>query len=301
MKGRDLWQVSIRIPVAGEEAVAEVLEGHFGVAPCSYTDVETGLVEASVFLQAKPHWSTTQRQLTASLRGICSKERGLRSARWRLKRLPFENWAESWKRHFKAMEVGRKLLIRPGWSRRRARKGQVEVVLDPGLSFGTGQHPTTWYCLRELVAQKGRLDRPSFLDVGTGSGILAISAARLGYAPITAIDLDPDAIRVARANARVNTVHRQIRFLCQDLADLPERPGRQYSVVCANLISNLLVEQRQKLLRLVAPGGFLVLAGILRTEFAAVRAAFERAGWGLKRSREQNEWKSGTFLPRKRI
>src|SRR5204863_8598964 len=95
----------------------------------------------------------------------------------RLQRLKRRDWAESWKAHFKPIEIGERLLIRPSWSKRAARRGQTVVVLDPGLGFGTGQHATKRFCLEQIVANRADGHR-SFLDLGTGSGILALAAAK---------------------------------------------------------------------------------------------------------------------------
>ena len=169
------------------------------------------------------------------------------------------------------------------------------VVLDPGLSFGTGRHPTTAFCLRQLVARRRWGEAQSFLDVGTGSGILAIAAARLGYRPVDALDCDPESIRIARANGHRNGVSARIRFLRQDLAMLPRRNVRKYSVVCANLVSSLLVAERERILARLHAEGTLIVAGILKTEYEQVRNAFEGAGLRLTVSRTQNEWRSGAF------
>ena len=142
-----------------------------------------------------------------------------------IKKLRRENWAESWKRHFKPMEIGGALLIKPGWSRRRARPGQRVVVLDPGLSFGTGHHATTAFAWNNWPPAAAPA-RQSFLDMGTGSGILAIAAAKLGYSPVQAFDFDPEAIRVSRANARRETACKnRVRPRRQDLTRLPARAG----------------------------------------------------------------------------
>ena len=146
------------------------------------------------------------------------------------------------------------------------------VVLDPGLSFGTGQHPTTAFCLRQLVARRRPGEAQSCLDIGTGSGILAIAAAKLGYAPVDAFDFDPEAVRIARANARRNGVAARIRFSRQDLTKLPRRSARKYSLVCANLISSLLLAERERILARLQPDGVLVVAGILKEEFAQVQS-----------------------------
>jgi ribosomal protein L11 methyltransferase len=250
-----------------------------------------------VYLPEKPDWSQPGRaRLEAGLEAIRSCGLKIGPGRISLARVRREDWAESWKRHFKPIEIGPALLIKPSWSRRRPRQGQALVVLDPGLSFGTGQHPTTAFCLEQLAARRARgKEAQSFLDIGTGSGILAIAAARLGYAPIDAFDFDPEAVRVARANARRNRVSGRIRFFRQDVTRLPRRAKRKYSLVCANLISSLLVAERDRILARLSDDGLLVLAGILKTEFQKVRKAYEAAGLRLAASRAQNEWRSGSF------
>jgi len=164
---------------SAEEAVSEILTERFGKSASSYTDFETGISRVSIFFETKPLFPRRERQALAGALARL-KEYGLESgpAALSLERIRNRDWAESWKRHFKALEIGPRLLIKPGWVRRRARKGQAVVVLDPGLSFGTGNHPTTEFCLRALAAGRKTGQRQSFWDVGTGSGILAIAAAK---------------------------------------------------------------------------------------------------------------------------
>jgi ribosomal protein L11 methyltransferase len=190
-----------------------------------------------------------------------------------------EDWAESWKRHFKPLEISGRLLVKPSWSVRKPKRGQVVVTLDPGLSFGTGQHPTTAFCLEQLSAQRHDGAKQSMLDVGCGSGILAISAIKLGYQPVEAFDFDPDAIRVASENAAQNKV--ALRIVRRDLTKLAAHGTRRFDVVCANLTYDLLVSERDKLLNRLAANGVLVLAGILNEQFPAVEKAFLKAGMNL--------------------
>jgi ribosomal protein L11 methyltransferase len=133
------------------------------------------------------------------------------------------------------------------------------------------------------------------LDVGTGSGILAISAVKLGYADVEAFDFDPVAVRVAAKNCRVNRVDHKIRLSRRDLARIPMASRKKYDVICANLISNLLIAQRRRMTNRLAPGGSLILAGILNTEFHSVCAVYEKAGFRLVDSEREKEWKSGAF------
>jgi ribosomal protein L11 methyltransferase len=137
--------------------------------------------------------------------------------------------------------------------------------------------------------------RQAFLDIGTGSGILAIAAARLGYAPIDAFDFDPEAVRVACANAQRNRVLNKLQFFEQDIKKL-SRTGPKYSLICANLISNLLIDARPRILAKLRNDGIVVLAGVLRNEFVKVQRAYEEAGLELLKCGVQKEWRSGTFV-----
>jgi len=133
------------------------------------------------------------------------------------------------------------------------------------------------------------------LDIGTGSGILAIAAAKLGYAPVDAFDFDPESVRIARENARKNGVLRKIHLTRRDVTKLPRRAEKKYNLICANLISTLLVAERERILARLKPDGVLVLAGILSSEFALVQGDYERAGLHLIASRTEKEWRSGAF------
>lgn len=261
----------------------------------SYTDVETRQTIVTVYLSKKPNGLTLRRALHTGLKQI--NDCGLRTGRSRisLQKVRREDWAESWKRHFRPIEIGSALLIKPGWVKRRPRKNQAVVVLDPGLSFGTGQHPTTEFCLSQLAARRDRNHRQSVLDIGTGSGILAIAAAKLGYAPVFAFDFDIAAARIARANARRNRVSEKIRIRRADITRLPKQSAARYDIICANLTSNLLIAEVKRIRGRLKPRGALVLAGILKTEFGIVQNAYRDAGLVMVSSRIGNEWQSAVF------
>jgi ribosomal protein L11 methyltransferase len=236
-----------------------------------------------------------RREILDGLKRITNCGLKIESGKVTLAKVRREDWAESWKRHFKPIEIGDTLLVKPSWSKKLPRQNQAVVVLDPGLSFGTGQHPTTAFCLRALVRHRTIGVRRSFLDMGTGSGILAIAAAKLGYSPVYAFDFDPEAVRVARANARVNGVHKQLRLARADVTKLPLHPARRYDLICANLISTLLISERRRMMAQLNRGGTLVLAGILKSEFLQVQKAFEELGLKLAVRKAENEWCSGSF------
>lgn len=238
------------------------------------------------------------RDLLAELKRLRADGLALGSGKVIVRPVPWEDWAHSWKRHFHAMEFGPSLLIKPSWSRRVPRRGQAVVVLDPGLSFGTGQHPTTAFCLRQASALRRAGTRQSFLDIGTGSGILAITAAKLGYAPVEAFDHDPAAVKVAQANARQNGVLSKVRMTCRDLSRL-SRAGRRFDVVCANLTADVLLREKERILSRLRVAGRLVVAGVLDSQFGRLCSAYAASGLTLVASETKGTWRSGTFARRR--
>jgi ribosomal protein L11 methyltransferase len=296
MQKKTLWSVTVAARPEAEEALVELLSSTLGQAASAYTHLETGRTLVTVYLAAKSDWSAQARaSVAAGIERIKTSGLDAGDCAVSFKAVRREDWAESWKRHFKPMVFGSKLLVKPSWSRRKLAKGQALVILDPGLSFGTGQHPTTGFCLRQLAALRKAGTRQTFLDIGTGSGILAIAAAKLGYASIEAFDFDPDAVRVARENCQVNRVTRLVQPKRGDVTKLPAKSRKRYDVVCANIIANVLLAERQRIIARVAPGGVLLLAGILTAEFHLLQAAYEKHGLSLIARREENEWTSGAF------
>ncbi len=297
MNKKSLWKLSIETTPDSEEAITEMLRNRFGEPVYSYTDAEKRVTTVmQLFAKPPERFGGKRIQLRETLTRIRACGLNVGSGTISLRKILNQDWANSWKRHFKPIQIGSALLIKPPWSLRRARTGQSVVVLNPGLSFGTGQHPTTAFCLRQIVASCNSKREQSFLDIGTGSGILAIAAAKLGYTPIEALDLDPDAIRITRANARRNRVLDRIEFRRADLAKLPAVAGSKYDLICANLISTLLIEEQRRILSRLAPGGMLVLAGILRSEFPVVQESYEEKGLKLIAQQTENEWQSGAFV-----
>jgi ribosomal protein L11 methyltransferase len=296
MRRRPCWRISVLTTREAEEAVTELLERVFKEPASSYTDLETGATRVASYLPSKPHGFRAKRiALQAALNGLTAFGLNIGTARVSLSALRTRDWAEAWKRHFKPIEIGSALLIRPSWNHRRPRTGQELIVLDPGLSFGTGQHPTTLFCLQQIVDHRDPAKPQSCLDLGTGSGILALAAAKLGYKPVEGWDNDPEAIRAARANGKKNGVLHRVVFRLKDINQLAAHPERKHSLICANLLSTLILELRQRILQLLAPDGLLVLAGILRREFPGIQTAFEAAGLRLVKSRARKEWRSGAW------
>jgi ribosomal protein L11 methyltransferase len=206
----------------------------------------------------------------------------------RTRRVDEADWAEAWKANFPVLRVGRRLVVRPTWRRHHRRAGDVVLALDPGMAFGTGLHPTTRLCLEaiESLADRGMLAHARVLDVGCGSGILAIAALRLGAATVVGVDTDPIAIEATLANARRNALTRRIR------ARVGTLPSGQpvFDVVLANLIAGVLIGLADELRAEVRPGGVLLASGIFIDREAEVRAAFEPAGLDVSRRAIEGDW-----------
>ncbi len=294
MKTGALWKISIETSADAEEAVRDLLERIFDVPASTHLEVESGALTVTIFLEKKSGCPRPQRPaLLAALEQIRACGLDPAPARLAIRTLPPENWAESWKRHFKPIEVARQLVIQPSWSRRRSRSGQAVVVLDPGLSFGTGHHPTTAFCLRQIVRARPRGASRACLDIGCGSGILAISAAKLGYDPVEGFDIDPEAVRISRANAVQNAV--RVRFYAAELGRLPRGGAGRFHLVCANLNNELLLAEHDRITGQVRAGGRLLLAGILEKEFQSVMQFYATKGFAMERAGTGGEWRSGVF------
>ncbi len=184
-------------------------------------------------------------------------------------------WLSFWKHHFKAQDIGAQLRICPVWEKTRARRpGRKTVWVDPGASFGTGDHFTTRFCLEMLDRLCQKAASRSMLDVGTGSGILAIAAAKLGCSRTLGLDHDELALRQARKNVAVNRVSKAVRLRVQDV--VVEPVAEQFDIVCANIISGVLVDIAPSLVR--AAKRHLILSGIREMEADGVAEAFMRLG-----------------------
>jgi ribosomal protein L11 methyltransferase len=198
------------------------------------------------------------------------------------------DWAEVWKAHFPVLRVGRRIVIKPTWRRHRPQPDEVVVALDPGMAFGTGLHPTTRLCLAALerVADRGLVTGARALDVGCGSGILAIAAARLGAASVLGVDTDPIAVEATVANAARNRLTRRI---AAREGSLPtgEPP---FDVVLANLIAGVLVALARELAEELRPGGTLVASGIYVDRETEVREAFARVGLEVGDRSAEGDW-----------
>ncbi len=198
-----------------------------------------------------------------------------------------EDWQTLWRSHFDLLRVGSKLVIKPTWIEYERSGEDVVIELDPGMAFGTGYHPTTHTCLEALedLVQPG----VTVLDLGTGSGILAITAIQLGASHVVALDIDPQAIRAARQNFRRTRVQRQVS-LTQGTVPHPLAGEGQFDLVVANISARAVGERAPFIAPALKPGGMLIASGIMLEQCAVVDEALTGLGMVLDRTWPKDEW-----------
>lgn len=198
-----------------------------------------------------------------------------------------DEWQNSWKEHFHVLRVGRRLVVKPTWREYDPRPTDVVIVLDPGMAFGTGHHPTTRSCLEQLE----RLVAPgaSVLDFGCGSGILSIAASKLGASSVLGVEADSSAVRVAKQNARENGVQHNVLVVEGTLPRPEARPGA-FDVAVANISAKVVSEASTELVKAVKPGGAVIASGIIVDNKAVVERSMAAAGAVLSDTIVDGDW-----------
>jgi len=203
-----------------------------------------------------------------------------------------EDWANSWKKYYKPIRIAHRLMVVPTWEEYEPKEGDLILKMDPGMAFGTGTHETTRLCatLTEDYMKPGA----RVLDVGTGSGILAIAASKLGAEEVMAYDIDPVAVRVAQENCDVNGCD-NVTCGISDLLAGVDTKGGLYDFVCANIVADIIVRMADDILRYMKPGGLLAVSGIIDTQAERVHAALTKGGLTHILTRAENDWNAMLF------
>ena len=231
-------------------------------------------------------WSQRLAALQNGLARLGTQYPGYGTLHLESKSIPDENWGENWKQFYHPLRAGKHLVIKPSWEAFSALPSDHVIELDPGMAFGSGYHDTTALCLSLLEKHLQPGDR--VIDVGTGSGILAIGAAMLGAGDVLAIDIDPDAVRVARQNIETNGVADRIRVQEGDLLDRAE--DAQCDICVANIIADIVLRFAAPLKAHIRPDGLFICSGIILERQEEVRNALLDAGYEILDAPATGEW-----------
>ncbi len=291
--------LELSLCVAGEaaEAIAALLGryGHQGVVieqngiPPDAWDDGAAQPPTSLTLRAwfpeDPHNEQLRLQIEIAL-GHISLMLPLPRPDWRY--VDDEDWAQAWKQHYRPLRIGRRLLVRPEWIARAVADDEVEIVLDPGMAFGTGTHPSTQLCLQALEAWVQPDDH--VLDLGCGSGILAIAAARLGAARVLALDNDPIAVTATHQNIALNPAVASICARTGSLADLGDADGR-FDLIVVNILAHIIIRFCDEgLAKTLRPGACGIFSGIVCDQANSVASALQRVGLEPVTRLQQDDW-----------
>ncbi|MBM7556234.1 50S ribosomal protein L11 methyltransferase [Halanaerobacter jeridensis] len=200
-----------------------------------------------------------------------------------------EDWANKWKENFKPFNITEDIVIKPTWEKYEAQPQEIIIEIDPGQAFGTGHHVTTSSCLEAIEANL--TPQTSVLDLGTGTGILAIAAAKLGAAKIVGLDIDPVAVKAARANAKLNGVSNEIEFLEGNLVDSVEY---NYDLVVANILPHIILQLIPNLKEVMHPDSTFILSGIVVEKLDEIKQTLADNGFiinnVIRKSEENDDW-----------
>lgn len=198
-----------------------------------------------------------------------------------------DEWRDSWKEFFHPLRIGRGIVICPTWRECETEPGDALIRLDPGMAFGTGHHPTTRMCIEALERAISPGDR--VLDLGCGSGILSIAAAKLGAAGALGFEIDAAAVRSARANAEANGVADRVEIVRGTLPSA-KAPPQSFDLALANISARVVSDMAPRLVDCLAQGGTLIASGVIEAHLAGVVAALESAGATIRERTMDGDW-----------
>jgi len=280
--GGSWWELRIEADVQTHDAISAYL---FDLGCTGVITSDDNPRKLTAYLQMKIGSSDQVRAIEQYLNEIPSHFPDASTPILNLRHLEEQNWSENWKRFFKPEKVTERLSIIPPWDRPLSPLRGDYILMNPGPAFGTGKHPTTKMCLKALE----KIEKPQgwdMLDVGTGSGILSIYGALLGASRIVGIDLDTEALRWAKRNARLNRVEHKIHFTSTPIKKI----NRQFFVVAANLVYDTICALDRELARVTSEGGHLIISGLLWDQVDLVIDKFTPKGLQLTGKDFMDEW-----------
>ncbi len=230
-------------------------------------------------------------KLTQSTQGLKAFDINIGKAQITYKEVYEEDWANEWKQYFKPVRVSERVVIKPTWETYEVKVHDLVIELDPGMAFGTGTHETTALCLRTIEEVLSPGD--GVIDVGTGSGILAIAAAKLGARHVLAIDLDPVAVHSATENVQLNQLSKQITVIQSDLLQILQwnhQLNHQVHLVIANILADVIISFVQDVYDVLLPGGKYITSGIIRSKEGIVLEALTEVGFHIVNRYYENDW-----------
>lgn len=199
------------------------------------------------------------------------------------------DWGELWKQYFKPLRLTKNIVIKPTWERYTPQHRDIVVEIDPGMAFGTGQHPSTRMCLEaieDILLKDRSIRKWRVLDVGTGTGILGISCAKLGAESVVGADIDPKAVEIARKNVLINGVEDRVRIVNRDVRKMKGT----FDLIVANLTAETLLKIKSHLFSLTDPGRYLVISGIIEQNGRTIEEAFSVENMSLQKTIREKEW-----------
>lgn len=296
-KSKSCWLTAhIQLNPALEEAVIDFLVGVMHGAVEQTVDTEGPGMRLNVYFEEKNPNEQARLQLQNDLQVQLAELAQIFQVKepevsWEL--IEDQDWSSNWKVHFKPFEITKGLSIVPSWEEYQPRENEKVITMDPGMAFGTGHHASTSLAL-DLIRQTMSSGRQSFsvLDVGCGTGILAMGAVLFGATEVVGVDNDPEAVRVARENVELNGCGSRVEISQTALQDL----SRKFDCIVANIIHDVLITMKGDFKRLLVRGGDLILSGILQgAQEQNIIQVYEQSGFSLVRKELKEEWASFHF------
>lgn len=289
-------EITAAVPTADAERASEVLRAHTGLdvsieVPFTQADLESDAVLSTggtALLHAYVAEDDAGRALAVTAGNAFAGASLAVEITQRL--VAEEDWAESWKEYFHVERFGERIVVVPSWRTYDVQPGDVVLTLDPGMAFGTGQHETTRMCLEAI--ENAVLPGTRVLDVGCGSGILAIAAAKLGAREVYAVDVDPNCVRVTRENAAANRVD-EVGAETGSAGDAWPfgTPAAGFDVVVANIIARVIIDLAEPLVGALAATGVLIVSGIIGEREHEVCDALVAVGARVESVRAMGDWR----------